>query len=63
MHLNNILISDLEELTEECARQLGMPEEDLLHLMATLAAIMQDQQFVQQTLTINDIVNKIAADN
>lgn len=42
---------------------MGMSEEELLHLLATLAAIVQNQEFVQQSLDINDAINLIAAEN
>jgi hypothetical protein len=55
--------ADIEELIEECASQLGMSEDDLLNLLATLATIVQNQEFVQQSLDINDAINLIAAEN
>lgn len=59
----SVLFAEIEELIEECASQLGMSEVDLLHLLATLAAIVQNKEFVQQTLDINDAINLIAAEN
>jgi hypothetical protein len=58
-----LFFADIEELIEECASQLGMSEDELLHLLATLAAIVQNQEFVQQSLDINDAINLIAAEN
>jgi hypothetical protein len=40
-----------------------MSEDDLLNLLATLATIVQNQEFVQQSLDINDAINLIAAEN
>ncbi|XP_059470514.1 uncharacterized protein LOC132193701 [Neocloeon triangulifer] len=61
--LKKSLATEIEELVEECAIQLGMLENDLLSLLATLATIVENQEFVEQTLSINENINKIAADN
>ncbi|XP_065338180.1 uncharacterized protein LOC135938466 [Cloeon dipterum] len=57
------LPAEIEELVEDCGSQLGMLEGDLCNLLITLATIVENKQFVQQTLAINDIVNNIAAEN
>lgn len=55
--------SCLMELIDICAYQLRMTTEGLLDLLKKLAAIMNDTQFIQQVLEINEKIEGISADN
>ncbi|XP_046753162.1 uncharacterized protein LOC124416276, partial [Diprion similis] len=56
---------DIEESTilMECARQMGLTHEKLEGLLASLAKVMCDTQYIAQLLTINARINTLAEDN
>lgn len=56
---------DAEETTNlvECARQMGLKPEKFEILLANLATVMCDTQYIAQLLTINAKINTLAEDN
>ncbi|XP_043275812.1 uncharacterized protein [Venturia canescens] len=47
----------------ECARQLGLPRENMESLLTALATVMADTSFLAQLMAINSRINTLAEDN
>ncbi|KAG8228377.1 hypothetical protein J437_LFUL008226 [Ladona fulva] len=51
------------EFVRDVGEDLGLSSEDFFTLLSQLATVMKDASFVEQVLSINNVINDIAANN